>query len=155
QRVYWKLIAWPVVGAFVRSPVEGAKRFVRRVVAPEVGRVEETIRLQVAAIAGLREGLEHARHDVAQVAAAVAGLRDAVAAVAAESGERAAEGLAVARQVEREIRAQAARIDFVRQETLFELRTRDGHPSPTSGVEVVDATKLEAMRAAGTLRVNV
>jgi hypothetical protein len=134
--------------------------------------LEDANSIAVAAIEGMRDEMLALRsglralEDANSIAVApIEGMRDEMLAL--RSGLRALEDAqvhlaAAARQTEQQLRD---RIEFARAETMFELRARlagGGVPSVpgASGTilvipRILDAAKVEAMRAAGALRLNV
>jgi hypothetical protein len=146
--------------------------------------VRETVDLHTSAVAGLRDAVIDFREAIDALQEGEGGLRSLHAMLEAERAERvrleqalealrersagienalanesraAVEGLtSQMRELEARSRATVDRVEFVRQETLFELRAavKDGAPAAVRP-EVVNAAKLGAMKAAGVVRLNV
>jgi SAM-dependent methyltransferase len=116
-----------------------------------------------AAVAAVRDRQEQ---DEATAATAVAALERTLGElgtmqqdVAAQLGAHRGEVGAVGDRLEQRIEGAERRVEFVRQEALFEVRAiTDAAPRASASVaepEILDREKYEAMRARGDFRVNV
>jgi hypothetical protein len=184
KRAYWQLLRVPGLGSLAGRFGSGAKDTMRELVEERLGPVRETVDLHTSAVAGLRDAVIDFREVIDAVQEGEGGLRSLHAMLATERAERlrleqaldalrersaaleaalASESRAVVegltsqvRELEARSRATVDRVEFVRQETLFELRAavKAGAPAAVHP-EVVNAAKLDAMKAAGAVRLNV
>src|SRR5262245_43268597 len=83
QRLYWRLLPVPVLGRHLRATVDGVKASLRKVAAPTLDSVTETLQVHSIALAGLRDALAGLREDVSQQSrqflGVAEGLREALA----------------------------------------------------------------------------
>ena len=173
RTVYGRLLLIPAIGPMFRIPVLTWRAIFgsRTGLGMTASSREDALAIAIAAIEGLRDDVralrtqqrgltENAGRLREEVVTTEAQLREAMAAIeqrlaeaAAATEQRLAEAAAATEQRLRD------RIEFARAETMFELRTYlpgNGIP-PAAAVQprILEQAKVEAMRAAGSMRLNV
>jgi SAM-dependent methyltransferase len=143
-----------------------------RIVSTEhwIGTLRGDLERVGAQVGALGEAVATARarqdHDEATTAAALAALERTLGElqamqqdVAAQLGAHRGEVGALADRLEQRMRDAERRVEFVRQEALFEVRAiTQAAPRASAGVaqaEILDREKYDAFRARGDVRINV